>query len=427
MAFSTNPLGKPTPIEPEAPKIYSDHYQHELVQSSYQPEFNLLSQVSGTPSKVEYYRQRLGASEEPITFQPNDLSTYQSYLRIKDVIIMEEGDGSYEYDPQTGESAKNYNGWIMFDLTPIRGDVFITDIGDGNAGLFVIIDQPTIPNFTANKVYYLTYKMVAILTRNHYEELSKRVVEELVYSRDSVLNGGNAVISTETFDTEKQLMKWLVTICNYIMTEFYWNPEKTIAYDLNNEMVYDQYLVKFLANIMPGDLTNSYPWINTFSTQYGGRDYGFHGTINIWDVLMRKDFNLLPLCNNKAWTLDCSRLMNTRAYGNLRNSKFDKVIITDIDEYKKYKIYYNMDGFPLLTWGVETKITYLFSESFYKGVPTTPMESLIIDILRDDIIDRKKLLAYCNGYFNLERIDQLYHGAILILLLQASRKIGAFI
>jgi hypothetical protein len=55
------------------------------------------------------------------------------------------------------------------------------------------------------------------------------------------------------------------------------------------------------------------------------------------------------------------------------------------------------------------------------------MESLIIDILRDDIIDRKKLLAYCNNYFKLERIDQLYHGAILILLLQASRKIGAFI
>ena len=424
MPFAITPLGKSKDPTPEAPTIYSKSYRHSIVDSTYQPEMSLLSQVEGAPRLVQYFRGFLGESEEPKPFGVITAPTYQSYTQIDGVVIKQEGGGSFNFNPETTESLQTYTGWVTFDVAPIIHDIFIVDIGDGNAGLCAITQQPEIRNFTANKVYYITYELKGILTEEIFTEISSRVVEERVYSKDSVLHGGHSLITKGESETGQKLFQWSGTIANWILRTWYWNPERTIVFDRNDsdDKVYDPYLVNFLCAVIPPDWRTNYPHINQFSVQYGGLEHGRWGTINIWEVLLRGDFNLLQMCNRKAALMEVTRLMNTRLYGNLRSSKIRWVVVTNPEDYLKYKVYFNMDGFPILQPGKEDPIPeYMFSASFYDGAPVGEFESLVFDILKNKLVDHKRLLEYCEGYFKLTEREQLYHGAILLLLLQLAR------
>lgn len=427
MSFRITPLGNHTPPEMEKPHVHDSSYKHSIVDSSYQPERSLLTMVEGSPRRFDYYRQFLGRDEEPRSFGPNDSPVHGSYTKIEGVIIKQEGDGSYNFNVDTGGNDKTYNGWVIFDLTPIKGDVLIADIGDGRAGLFNITEQPEIRNFTSNKVYYITYQLVTILSEDVFNKLENRVVETYVYSQDSQLHGGASVVTTGEFELGKKLSQWRMTITNHIMRNFYWNAERTIAYeDSGGQKVYDQYLVNFLAAMIDKDLRTTYPVINQFSTEYGGREFGTYGDINVWEVLLRGDFNLLSQCNHQVAMIDVSRVMGTRLYGNIRSSKFRWFIATDPKRYQQVRYPRDPEGHltPNPVQPNDLMIDYLFTEGFYSGSPGNDLESLVLTGLRDKALQKKELLNYCEKYFDLTPKEQLYHGAILLLLLKLSRSLS---
>jgi hypothetical protein len=426
MPLAINPIGAVETPEPETPKIYHERYRHSIVDSSFEPEKNILTQVDGIPRLVQWFNPFLGADEEPSPFAPSGAPTYQSYTCIDRVIIHQEGAGAFNFDPETAESDIKFSAYVAFDIVPVKTATFIADIGDGNAGIFAVTEQPEIKNNTANKVYLVTCQYLGILTKEWFEELDSRVVQRLVYNRDSALTGGAATVTTGEFETGKELFQWRGTIANYIMREHYWNPERTINWVTQDKKnVYDPYLVNFIQAVMPPDLRTTYPPINQLSTQYGGREYGSFGDLNIWEVLLRGDFNLLSQCQRDAALIQVSRIQQTRMYGSVRSSKFDLFVATDPKRFLIYSEYYNADGFPILRPSKEEKLTYLFSEGFYTGVPEGEFEHLVFDILKNKMVDHKRLLAYCKTYWDLTPLDKLYNGAILLLLLQVARRMGS--
>lgn len=431
--FDINPLVKAVTPEPEAPRIYSEQYQHSIVQGTYQPETSLITLVQGTPVVVEYYRQRVRRDEEPAPFDPSNAATYQPYTRISKLIIKLEGQGAFNFNPEKGESSEMYSGWVTYDVAPIRGDVFIAEITDGRAGLFQITEQPEPTAFTANKVYRITIQLLGILQKDWADELERRVQQELVYSIDSALSGGVGLVNPDDFNVMGELFGWTQTIANWIMRNWWWRPEETIAFPVaepksatRGVYCYDQYLVDFLAAVITPDMRAEYPPFGRFSTQYGGRALGTYGVTNIWDVILRGDINLLQTCKNAtASMIGVDRLQGTRLYGNLRSSKFGYFITTDPEEYKVYKEFFNMDGYPILRPTPEKKVTYMFSEEFYNGNPQPGFEKILYQSLKDKVIDRKALLKYCKDeYFALPKLQQLYYGGIIIFLIKISRKIG---
>lgn len=448
MAFDTKKLGEQDKPVPDVPRIYSDRYKHSIVDSQYNPGQNLLTMVSGTPRLCEYYRGVYNESEEPIPFQPGDVDTYQSYTRIKNLIVKEQGEGSFSFDPTQGTSTKTYSAYTLFDLTPIRGDILIFDIGDGNAGLFEIFEQPELFNVTADKVYLIQYKFLEILNTTVFEQLNARVVEELVYTKDSVLNGGNAIIDPGTFNVQKQLLSWRETIASHILNNCYWNSERTIAVVEPNpnyssagmdgidtfngamDYIYDSYLVDFLCGMLTPELRGAYNHIQQISTEYGGRDFSRRGVANVWEVIKSRNFNLLPICHHKATLIDTQWFYNTRYYGNIRNSKFTYVLVTNPEDYQQLSRVQATQGngvfggFAYATPKANREIDYFLSEEFFKGNPTGEFEHLLVDILKNNVMDRPRLLKYCETYWTLPLKQQLYHGAILLYLIQLSRKVN---
>lgn len=424
--FAITPLGKEVPPTPEVPKIYSENFKHSIVSSSHQPELSLLSMAPGSARMGRYYRIRKARDEESAMFSPGNLATYQSYISIDKAIIKQEGNGAFNFDPQTAEATKVFNGWSILDLTPGKNDVVVFDIGGGYAGLFGVTEQPEIREITTGKLYYLTYQFLCVVTKEINDILEDRVVSRQVYSRDAAMHSRTPVISPEEYGYDQKLFGWKGTIASYLLREFYWNPERTIVFTASNDgKVYDPYLVNFIKALMPPDMLTTYPFIQEFSVQYGGLEKGSAGTINIWEVLLRGDWNLLPICNNKAAIINVRRLPNTRLYGNISSSKIEWFIATNPEDFREYRQYFNMDGYPVLLPSKSVNFGgYVFSDEFFTGDPVDEFEKIVIEMLRDRVANKQRLLKYCEGYFALDTKKQLYHGAILLLLLEVSRKLG---
>lgn len=423
MALNITPIGTAPSPDPEAPKIYSDAYKHTIIDSVYQNENSLLSMVQGTPRLVEYYRQVLGNTEEVHAFQPGS-GVYQQYTRIKEMIL-KELDFTPNFNQETAVMSKDGQAYVNFGLVPMKGDVFIADIGDGNAGWFTLTENPRLQEFTANKVYQIEYKQQGILTNAVYNELNSYVVEELVYSRDQHLNGGTPIITPGEYDLKKKVQSWAKTMVHHVSEMFYWDQQRTLAFKMNNAYYFDPYLTQAFNAMVNRDLLGVYPKPSMYSLEYGGNKRAQHGTYNIWDVIFRNDWNLLRNCKPGASIVDVKKFYNTRMHGNIRSTRFTGVVVTNPDDFQDMTGWISWhDAVPTLNPIPNYNINYLFSDEFYQGKPQGEFENLVVDVLKNDIVDLKRINDYLETFWDLKDWQQLYYTPILLLMINKSRKMG---
>lgn len=407
--------------------IYDKNYRHSLTASSYTGQTSLLSNVSGSPILTEYYRQFLGASEEPITLQPDSIETYQSYTRIKGLILKIDGDKSPSFDDEFGVITEQGVAFVMFDLAPIIGDVFIADIGDGLTGLYAISSPPRIRTITMDKVYEIDFKMIAIMNADIEQNLNKKVVEEFVYSKDSAIRGGNAVITTSDFQDNGELSHLETLISKYLYEEFYYNPEKTIILPDVDDVLYDPYLARFLQYTIASRRLGMRDPINVIGTEFGSMKKGGK-KLNVWDMFLQNDFNHPELYKQAYFVHPSASLINTKYYGGVYYSKIDRVVITEEEAASKdaYRfvsgtfvgeIYPSEQNWP----GKKGEsYPYFFSDEFYTGNPTKPNEKFIYDFFKNKTVDKKALLKVLEGFWSAPKLEQLYMGGIYILAIRIS-------
>lgn len=411
--------------KPSGPKILPEQYHHTLVDSKYTPGTSLLSNVTGTPVKVEYYRQNLGASEEQMGLQLDDIRTYQSYSRVHNLIIKFQGAQDFDHDQSTGESSEGGTAFVIFDLTPLMGDMWIMDRGDGRAGLYQITANPQIKAIVNDKVYEVEYKLLGWVTQSVMNNLNSKVIEELYYSKDSALNGGNAVITADDCKSDETLNNWMLEIIRYMFVKFYWNPEDTfkIPNFCENEEdgiqhnIYDPYLVKFLADTLPLKLIGRNKPISILNHQVG-INYGYSDVITVWDLFYKEDWNLLKVITKEMYLQDRRDFRGTRSYGTFFNSKFDAIIINDVKNYSNLPgpyITYNWYYGPK-SYGTE-EIGYVFTDKFYCGSYGNDFEKLLVDVFKNGVVDKAKILQACKCYYDYPFQLQPYYGGLLVRMI----------
>lgn len=419
------------PKKPKEELIYDKDYRHSLTASSYTDQRSFLSNVSGSPMLVEYYRQVLGESEAPFTLQPESIETYQSYTRIKGMIIKIDGDKSPSFDDETGVMSEQGVAFVMADLAPIIFDVFIADIGDGKTGLFHISTPPRIRNLTADKVYEVDFKIIAIMNQRIEDNLTIKVVEDLVYSKDSAIRGGNAVISSTDYYDNKELMKFETNITQFMMQNFYFPAERTIILPPVDEddtlLCYDPYLAQFLQYTIPTRRLGLRDSIDVISVEFGSMQRGSK-PVTVWDMFTQNNFSRPEQYKQTFWLHQRDSLLNTRYYGGFYYCKLDTVLLTVENAASRNAYRYTgpvmtsmsmtYDTFQPGLPGVEH--TYYFSDEFYEGNPTDPNEKFIYDFFRDKTVDKKALLKILAKYWDMPPMDQVYMGGIYLLAIRIS-------
>lgn len=407
----------PTPKE----TILPESYRHTLVESRYIPHTSMLSAVPGEPTLTEYYRGSYGQSEEQLGFQPDSIETYQSYKRINNFIMkVDDGKGSFNFDPEKAQSIHILQAYVLFDLTPNIGDLFIKDIGDGKAGLYMINVQPETMTIHADKCYRIEAQLQCEVTAKIYGYLSSQVIEELYYSKDSAVGGGNAVLTKTDFDLNGRLYDMMAAIVDDILGNYYFSEESTIVIpNEEKDILYDPYLAKFLSYVIPHNLLGARNKIETISVNYYTGDRKMQEPLTIWDMFYRNDFSNPKRYKQEFYTHTRSSLINTRYYGNVFFSKMDRAILVHKEGASKYPYMYTGAVVPIGPNVVPkpnpegTPHTYFFGDDFYE-FGGTETQQFIWKMFKDKTMDKAGLMKVLENYWSLDELNKLYMAGIYI-------------
>lgn len=413
-------IGKtPDPVREE--RVMDSTYKHSLVESKYVPHTSLLSFVSGEPTLVEYYRGSYAADEEQHGHTPSSIETYASYRRINGLIVKLTQLNGFTFDNIKGEVGDRIGGYVMFDLTPNKGDLFIKDVGDGRAGLFTLVEEPEIFNVTVDKCYGFEAQLTGIVTQEIMDNLNAKVIEDLYYHKDIAVAGGNAVLSRTDHDLNKELYQFQAAIVDEILANNYYWDEDTIAIpNVENDLLYDPYLAKFLNYVIPHNLMGQRNKITLLGVNYWVEGRQMQEPLTVWDMFYRGDFSMPMRYKQNYYVHRRNSIMNTRNYGGVFFSKFDRAIV--IHQMPARREAYRMAGalFPVGPAPVPTPDTpgdlypYFFSDEFYEG-KGTPTEQFIWDMWVNKTIDKKKLTDVLKGFWSMSQKDKLYMGGIYLL------------
>lgn len=401
--------------------IYDPEYRHSIVSSRYVSHTSFLANVDGIPIMTEYYRQVRGKDEEPIGFQPESPETYQSYTRIKGLIIKQDGNRSFNLDPQKGISNDRGLGYVIFDLVPIKGDVFIKDNGSGRAGLYQLTEAVEYKTNEADKVYQIEYQLIAFMNQEIEDNLNAKVVKELVYSRESALNGSDAVLTVGDYDANKTINNLMTLISEHILRTFWFKRDRTIVLPTENDtdaIIYDPYLTHFLSVTIPSSRVGTVKNITVLSVDYGQVNRG-QKPLTVWDMFFQRMFDYPQQFKREYWKHSKYSLINTRYYGNVYFSDVDEVLLTSefgssSEAYRySFGILGDEEGLRPQNGVQAEPYEYFFSNEFYEG-KGTETEQFVWKFFKEKTIDKQALVKILEKYWDLTPMEQLYMGGIYV-------------
>lgn len=415
--------GTKPPVEQE--RALPAEYKSEIIESRYVPQTSLLSMVPGTPTRTIYYRQYLGSSEEQISFQPESIQTYQSYTRVNNLIIkVDNGNGNFNFIPESAQVTHQLTGYVLFDLVPNKGDLFIKDIGGGKAGLYTITEQPEIRTIQADKVYYIEATLEAVMTQSIQNNLDQKTIKTLYYSKESAVNGGNAVLTEDDFQMNKQLNDLKFAIMDELLSRHYYAAEDTVIIpNADNDRLYDPYLARFLSQVIPANEIAPRNKIRTLDVQYWVAGTRMQEPMTVWDMFYRNDFSHPARYKNDFYTHYRSSMLNTRFYGGIFFSKMDRAITVHKEGAMLAPYQFSGALVPAPTASTPRAPVegvawdYFFGDDFYAG-GGTDTQQFVWRMFRDKIIDKKGLIDILNGYWDLDDTNKLYMGGIYLLAIR---------
>lgn len=409
----------PAPVIKET--ILPESYRHTIVDSVYTPHTSMLTFVPGEPTLTEYYRGGYGTDEEQLGFQPDSIETYQSYKRINNFIMkIDDGRGSYNFNPENAQSVHILQGYVLFDIAPNIGDLFIKDIGDGKAGLYMVNVQPEVMTIHSDKCYRIEAELQCEVTAQIYEYLTRQVIEELYYSKDSAVGGGNAVLTKTDFNLNSRLYDMMAAIIDDILGNYYFSDENTIVIpNADKDLLYDPYLARFLSYVIPHDMLGPRDKIETLSVQYYTGDRKQQEPVTIWDMFYRGDFSQPKRYKQEFYTHTRSSLINTRYYGNVFFSKMDRAILVHKAGASRFPYQYTGAVVPIGPQTIAppnpegTPHNYFFGDDFYE-FGGTETQQFVWKMFKDKTVDKAGVMKVMEGYWNLDELNKLYMAGIYI-------------
>ncbi|BAW98291.1 phage protein [Vibrio phage pTD1] len=407
------------------PTVYSKQYRHSIVDTEYVPHTSLLHNVSGQPIRCDYYRQYLGQDEEVVGLQLNDIATYQSYTEIRNLVYKRDGDPSRNWNSERYEVSQTWNGYFLFDLQPLKSDIFVEDIGDGRAGLVQIVNTPEFMSIARDKVYLCECILLAEMTQEIEDNIKSKVVETSWFSAESALKGGHAIITATDRELNGQLDRWAYMISQHLLTTHYWNPERTIAIRDVNEYTYDPFLVRYLQRVIPHKYIPGANPIESLNFSVG-RNFKYDKELTIWDCFTQGSFDFLPMIDRKLYRYNRTSMMNTRGYTGFLATKFDYILLPSKLEFNELNpLYRARDNGLAYRPPVEEPEEHenYFSEAFYAGSYANEFERWCKEFFGDRTVDREKLLKLCQDYANWEPRDQIYRSGLLISAIMISKRV----
>lgn len=259
------------------------------VDSKVEHRRSLLTHAEGHKWIIQYFHQLTTPDSEVAAQEVNRSASYQQYTKIVnfEVRVTDPLNPSLNTEGQefTHEgSATVFPGTLI----PLKGDMFIADIGDGRAGVFVIKNAEQL-SILRDTGYKIDYGLKGYAEGLILQDLEDKVVKLGYFVKDFMAIGRNPILVQSEYDSYLSLRGWLARIPEDYFTNFFSHEFKTLLIPDQTVSTYDPFVASFVASIFSTEKHPAYMQLRLLNCNNGDPER-FE---TLWDAL--KVLNERPL------------------------------------------------------------------------------------------------------------------------------------
>ena len=436
-------------VEPPV-KSVAEPLKTSIVETQFTPRSALLTHLSGARWIVDYYSQVIGTNEELKAFDPNQQTIYQSYRRINRCEILIQGSLNNSITAPSNEARISGTAILYPGLIPNQYDVIIGDIGDGKLGQFTITEPPQRKSYFNDAAYEITFEMARWYDKSLEDALDQRVTKNLFFQRDYLTYGQNPYLIEEDFHYHKNLERYIASLEDRWVKEFYSPAKKTFLVPRQPNITYDPYLISAVMALFTQNNNNLYRQVNVLNVD----DWGLNYVDNLWTMLLSRDEFKIHSVFKQFELLGSERFTAVAQLNGVRFSGVEEVVIPKNHDLGYGNSEYGNGGagagfcggvcytcngsdstkandtIPTEYDGTQgTKLPVvnaggycILSEAFYtKDFPNmVKFEKLLWDGILKSKIDPSDVFVYFESYPKWSKIDRFYLGIVLVVLMRYS-------
>ena len=429
-------------IKTETSTVTPTNYKSTIKDTLVTPVEALLGYISGSVWPITYYRQILGEHNNIRELDLASPSVYQNYEKIKLLDLRVSGALSSTYDSATGISTYNGTADVYPFIVPNTLDYFVADAGNTRLALFRVtnVDRKSVRR---DSVFTIDYSMVGYVDAmpEFLEALEERITSELTFDRDRLINGNSPVLRNEVYDLLSKIKAHDESIVSYYFRQFFSTRYGSFVLPHAGTTIYDMYLNLFISKLVDSiDMENA-----AFLKAPVYDDDPISSQLQLWEVLIRREYNLLNECVDKMSCLS-RRLFSKNPFlkgiffsginyiiypATKDESLYGQYMLpptTEVDLIASPREHRMMSQLPdyqykLLNTTIPTipqldlEASYVLPKDFYSQVNNSSvLEILVRDYLKRQAIDTTMLERLCTDFTTWQRLEQFYYGPILMLL-----------
>ena len=411
----------------------------------------LTTYLEGQSWIVDYYSQVLGADNGTQGLQLDLDAVYQQYRLVRGMELKVNSPLSPSQNDNTKEMSLTGTATVYWVMIPNVGDMFIADLGDGREGLLQVeaSRRKTIYNETAHEI---DYKVVSLTNEPIYENLKKKTVETLFFSREMLHSGFNPMISEGDLDLTRKLENHFPRLTALYFNDFYSREHNTLIVPNQAKVTYDPYLTKFIMNVLT---SSDHPSVRHVSVLNVYNDQNMY-EMTLWNCLETMDIQMLPMLTQKMGILPVAWFKTQPLFNSIYYSRVKAVIyptqsptnvdagyaqqmLKSTDPYsagaRRFKELDRLisdttlvpdtpvddDSIPLI-YPVTQDNYYIFTKAFYQYDETvgklSVLENQVRRALSGQSLDLSDLDKLCSAALKWNNLERFYYIPILLTLLK---------
>lgn len=431
---------------PQNPNLRPEPYRAIAVDSKFEPPTTLLTHVEGSKwIAKEYYSQFLTADNESASQELNRPEVYQQYLRIRDLELRVTSALQPSQDSDSKEFTMVGTATLFPGIIPVNGDLFVADVGDGRAGIFVITEIRQL-SVLRNTVYEINYELKHYATEILLDDLRNKISKDTTFVRDFYRYGKNPLLVDSELDNYNAVLSFRETLPLRYFELFYNHDYSTLLVPDQIGTVYDPFVTELLVKMIDRDKHLKWKDVKILN-----RDERQSVTIaTFWDALFNHDEEIINYANFEFHLVTANSFSGQPRFASVRYSGIGKVYypkfehrpgVGDLQPSSERTFSRPIDlddivaealdgleypGITLPTLQAIKPVTvdnyYVLSDAFYQ-VDYSRMS--LLEVMVTAYLDKRPvgllpLLQLCKASTYWNRLEQFYYIPILILLLQAS-------
>jgi len=206
-------------------------------------------------------------------------------------------------------------------LIPVEGDMFIADIGDGNAGIFRVTAS-TRKSLFKDTCYEIEYVLQGYVNETNVGDLEAKVVRSVYYVDDFAQHGQDPFLEVADYNAMRVLNDRYKDLADLYLRMFCSREFKTLLVPGQQQSTYDPFMLDAVKAFISS--RDSYRVVDVRKLNCDG-DIGVKSA-SIWDVLLTRDPYLLEQCCTRVTTVSTRNFSAEPMFEGIRFSGINRVV-----------------------------------------------------------------------------------------------------